>query len=194
MRDGADMKKQNIFIGALVMAAGGLFGTMLLSNASTTTILLPDADGTYTDWKPSAGTSRVAMVDDPLSGPCNGVVDYVAHTANNKRTSFRVSLASVPDGSTITDIRVIPCASNNISGSTASTTLNVFYRLNGMNSADSGTYSLKGTTPFALATTTFSGLSIKKSSRGILEVGAVTTAGTLGARLSRMLVQVIYTP
>jgi predicted phage tail protein len=72
--------------------------------------------------------------------------------------------------------------------------MNVFYRLNGVNSADAGAYSLTGTTPIERATTTFSGLSILKTATATLEVGAVYTSGTKGVRLSRIATVITYTP
>jgi hypothetical protein len=72
--------------------------------------------------------------------------------------------------------------------------LDVFYRANGANSADAGAYAITGTTPANLATTTFSSLSLIKSSTSTLEIGAVFTSGTKGARLSRIATVVTYTP
>jgi titin len=71
--------------------------------------------------------------------------------------------------------------------------MNVFYRLNGVNSADSGAYSLTGTTPVELATTTFSGLSTVKMASTTLEIGAILTSSTKGARLSRIAAVITYT-
>jgi hypothetical protein len=55
--------------------------------------------------------------------------------------------------------------------------MNIFYRFGGVDSADAGNYSLSGTTPTDLATTTFSGLLLAKGSSSTLEVGAVLSSG-----------------
>jgi titin len=70
--------------------------------------------------------------------------------------------------------------------------MKVFYRLNGVNSADSAAYTLSGTTPTNLATTTFNFLSVSKSATTTLEAGAVYTSGTKGARLSRLATVITY--
>ncbi len=72
--------------------------------------------------------------------------------------------------------------------------MNVFYRFGGVNSADSGSYTLSGTTPVDLATTTYSSLTFQKTSTSTLEIGAVLTSGIKGARLSRITAVVTYTP
>lgn len=158
--------------------------------AASTNNLMPTSDGNYTQWTPSTGTSHFALVDET---PCNGTTDYNSTTVVGNRDSYGVSLSSVPDGSTITAIAIKPCASRAASGG-AAPVMNVFYRANGVNSADSGSYSLSGTTPTELATTTYSGLSIVKSSTTTLEIGAVLTSSTKGARLSRISTILTYTP
>jgi hypothetical protein len=72
--------------------------------------------------------------------------------------------------------------------------MNVFYRFSGVNSADAGSYALTGTTPVQLASTTFTGLTHVKGSASTLEIGAVLSAGTRGARLSRIATVVTFTP
>jgi len=130
------------------------------------------------------------MVDE-LS--CNGTTDYNYTNTVGNRDSYGVNLASVPDGSTVTAIEITPCASRNQNGN-GSATMNVFYRWNGTDSADAGTYALTGTTPTQLAATTFGGLSLVKGSASTLQIGAVLSAGTKGARLSRIAVVATYTP
>lgn len=158
--------------------------------ADVSGILLPVSDGNYIQWTPKTGSTHYAMVDE---SSCNGATDYNRTTTVGDRDSYGISLASVPDGATITQIDIKPCASRNNSGG-GSSTMNVFYRANGVDSADAGNYSLTGTTPLELSTTTFSGLSLVKGSGSALEVGAVLSAGTKGARLSRIVTVVIYTP
>jgi hypothetical protein len=173
----------------------GLFLTLavvtliVLPNAFATNELLPSADGNYLQWTPSTGSTHYTLVDEQV---CNGTTDYNFTTTVGNRDSYSVSLASVPNAATITSIKITPCASRNSNGG-ANPVMNVFYRFNGVNSADAGAYSLTGTTPINLATTTFSSLSLVKSSTSTLEVGAVLTSSTKGARLSRMATVYTYT-
>ena len=158
-------------------------------HAATTSALLPSGEGTNLAWTPSTGTVHYTLVDESA---CNGVTDYVSETTVGDRDSYQVSLATVPAGATITGVAVKPCASRNSSGG-GSSVLDVFYRLNGVASADAGAYSLPtGTTPAVLATTTFSGLSTVKNASTTLEVGAVYTSGTKGIRLSHVATVVTY--
>lgn len=169
---------------ALVVLTGGT------SHAATTSNLLPTSDGTYSQWTPSTGTTHYTTVDETT---CNGTTDYVSETTLNDRDSYNVSLAVVPNGSTITQIDITPCASNNISAGSDSSA-KVFYRLNGVNSADSAAYTLSGTTPVALTASSYTGLSTVKGSTTTLQSGVVLTGGTKGARLSRIATVITYTP
>ncbi len=158
--------------------------------ATVTGSLLPASDGTYKTWTTSAGTIHYTLVDETT---CNGLTDYNKTSTVGNRDSYGVNLAAVPNGATITQISITPCASRN-AGGTGSSTMNLFYRYNGLNSADSGAYALSGTTPTNLAATNFSGLSITKTAASTLQIGAVYSAGTLGARLSRLATVITYTP
>lgn len=160
------------------------------AEAATTATLLPIADGVNAAWTPKSGATHYTMVDETA---CNGTTDYVSETTVGDRDSFQVSLASVPVNAEITSIAVIPCASRNNSGG-GSSVMNVFYRFNGVASADQGAYALAGTAPVALATTTFSGLSLTNIASSTLEIGAVYTSGNKGVRLSRMAAVITYTP
>lgn len=162
-----------------------------LAEAATSTALLPSSEGTYLAWTPTSGTTHFTMVDETT---CNGTTDYNSTTTAGSRDSYGVSLATVPDGSTITRIDITPCASRNQSSKGGSSTLKVFYRLNGVNSADAGNYALAGTTPTNLGTTTFSGLSTVKQAGTTLQIGSVLSAGTRGARLGRIAAVITYTP
>src|SRR5262249_46814461 len=134
--------------------------------ASSTAPLLPTSDGNYTQWTPSTGTSHFANVDET---PCNGTTDYNSTTTVGSRDSYGVSLSSVPNGATITQIDVQPCAGRSANGGASDPVMNVFYRTGGANSADAGSYSLTATNVVDLATTSFSSLSITKGSGTSLE-------------------------
>lgn len=130
------------------------------------------------------------MVDE---SSCDANTSFNRETTVGGRDSYGVSLSSIPNGSTITKIDVTPCASKNTSGG-VNTTLNVFYRLDGVDSADSGGYSLTTTTPAVLGVTSFSGLAATKSGSTTLEVGGVFTAGNRGVKLSQVSTVITYTP
>lgn len=163
-------------------------GTFAVALAATTASLVPTGLGTYSAWTPSTGTTHYTLVDEST---CNGNTDYVSTVTAGARDSYAVSLASIPNGSTITGVSVTPCAGK--AKSTGTANISVFYRLNGTNSADSAAYSLTGTTPAALAATNYSGLSTVKASSTQLEVGAVFVSGTQTARLSRLATVITYT-
>lgn len=173
------------FISVLAIAAISLSS---IAFADTLGPITPTADGFYLQWTPKTGSTHYTMVDEAT---CNGTTDYNRTTTVGARDSYVVSLGSVPDGSIITQISITPCASKNNNGGSNST-MNVFYRFSGVNSADAGSYSLAGTTPVALATTNFTSLSHLKSSTSTLEIGAVLSAGNKGARLGRIAVQITY--
>lgn len=178
----------------LLVIALALLGTTLVFVytvfANTTSALLPSSEGTYLQWTPKTGSTHYTMVRE---SSCNGTTDYNYATSTGKRDSYGVSIASVPNGSTITAIAFIPCASQSTTGGTTST-MNVFYRYSGAYSADAGAYTLSGTTPTTLATTTYSGLSLVKGSGSTLQIGAVVSGGTNGVRLSRIAAIITYTP
>jgi hypothetical protein len=183
---------RRLLLSQVLVGLSAILGFLFLASqahAAVTGVLLPTGEGANLQWTTSTGASHYTLVDETV---CNGVADYVRTTTLAQRDSYTLNLSSIPNGSTITAVSITPCASRNNSGGGLST-MNVFYRLNGVLSADQGAYALTGTTPVALATTTFSGLSTVKSSTTALEVGAVYSAGTRGARLSRVATVVTYT-
>lgn len=180
------MRSTSVSIAASILVIGA--GLALVAFADMAS-LLPTSDGAYLQWTPSAGSTHYTLVDE---SSCNGTADYVSTNTTGRRDAYGLNLAGIPNSSTITRIDIVPCASRNKSGG-GSSVMNVFYRWNGANSADAGNYSLSGTTPVGLATTSFSGLSLVKSTSSSLQIGAVLTSGTKGARLSRIAAFVTYT-
>ena len=164
------------------------FGSVILASALTTASLMPTGVGSYSAWTPSAGSVHYTLVDETT---CNGTTDYVSTATAGARDSYAVSLASVPDGATITGISLTPCASKDKQSGTA--LMSVFYRLNGVNGATSSAYSLSGSNPTVLAASTYSGLSVVKNASTTLESGAVYLSGSTGARLSNLATVVTYT-
>ncbi len=163
-----------LFFLALVFAPASL--------AATTSSLFPTGDGFYSQFTPKSGAIHFTQVDE---NPCNGTTDYNSTTVVGERDSYALTLASIPNNATISQISITPCASRVNSGG-ANPTMNLFYRLNGVNSSDQGSYSLTGTTPSLLSATNFSGLSIIKLAATNLEVGSLLTSGAKGVRLSNI--------
>lgn len=158
--------------------------------AATTATLLPVSDGSYNQFSLSAGSSHYVTVDESL---CNGNTDFTRETTVGQRDSYGISLSSIPDGSTITQISITPCASKNSNGG-ANTIFDVFYRLDGVNSADMPGYMLTTTTPAVLSATNYNGLSILKTGSTTLELGGVYTAGNKGLKLSQISAVITYSP
>lgn len=182
------MRKSVLMLAASGLVSFGLLAVVGIASASTTGTLLPVSDGAYTQWTPSSGSAHSVLVDE---SSCNGNTDYVSTTTTGNRDSYGVDVSSIPDGSVITAIEITPCASKKNNGGTNST-MNVFYRYNGVDSSDSGSYSLSGTVPANLSATTFSSLNLAKASSTTLQIGAVHTAGSKGLKLSRIAVVVTY--
>ncbi len=158
--------------------------------ADTTGTLLPSGEGAYMQWAPSTGSSHYAVVDE---SSCNGNTDFNRETTVGQRDSYALNLTSIPNGATITQISITPCASKNTAGG-INTTFDVFYRLNGVNSADMPGYMLTGTTPTPLAVTNYTGLSIVKGVTTTLEIGGIYTAGNKGVKLSQIGAVITYNP
>ncbi len=173
-----------------ILGIASLF-SVYSASADATNGLLPLSDGTYTQWTPSVWGRHFSLVNEPV---CNGSLNYNYTNTTWSRDSYAVSLTEVPDGSTITAIAITPCASKNNKSGSVLTTLGVFYRYNNINSAVGGNYILNGFTPTQLNPTTFNGLSLIKNSSSTLQIGAVVSMGTNGARLSRIAAVITYTP
>lgn len=153
-------------------------------------LLPPTSDGAYTQWTPKSGAVHYTQVNET---PCNGTISYNSTNTVGARDSYGIYISGIPNGAKITQIDITPCASKNANGG-GNSTLNVFYRLDGVNSSDAGSYSLSGTKPVDLAATSYSDLAIIKGVSTSLEAGAVLSAGTKGARLSRIVATVTYAP
>ncbi|TSC67995.1 MAG: VCBS repeat-containing protein [Parcubacteria group bacterium Gr01-1014_66] len=183
-----DKRKILFFSASMALVIVSLLLTQLVF-ADVTGNRLPSSDGAYLQWTPKTGTTHYTMVDETA---CNGTTDYNSTNTIGSRDSYGISLLPIPNGSTITGIEVTPCASRNANGN-GSATMNVFYRFNGIDSADAGNYALTGTTPTPLVATAFTGLALVKGSGSALQIGAVLSAGTKGARLSHIAVVITYT-
>ena len=89
-----------------VLVTSFLLSAVATVIAASTSSLLPTGEGTYLQWTPKSGSTHYTMVDE---SSCNGTTDYVSTTVTGSRDSYQVSLSSIPDGSTITNIAVTPC-------------------------------------------------------------------------------------
>jgi hypothetical protein len=184
------MKSPKIgFVGATSLAFFALSATAVL--AATTAFLYPNADGTYQGWT-SGGLSHYTRVNETN---CDGLTTHVSSTSPGSLDSYTVSLSSVPYGSHITQIEIVPCASRS-TGSGSSATMAVFFRWNGTDSSNGPTYSFSSSdsnVPSSLTATTFSGLNLYRNSlTDVLEIGAKHLKGSLGVNLSNMKVRLTY--
>lgn len=137
-------------VGTLAFLAVAAFAQAAL--ADTTSTLLPVSDGAFVQWATSSGTTHYTLVDEAT---CNSDTDYTYANTVGKQDSYGVSIASIPNGATITSISATPCASRNANGS-GSSTLNLFYVYNGIKSANGTGYALGGSIkPTTLAATSF---------------------------------------
>ncbi|MDO8584543.1 MAG: hypothetical protein Q7R85_00270 [bacterium] len=188
-----NVKHKILISGIALLGIASLFSVYSVF-ADTTNALLPSSDGTYLRWMPSISTARRGHFNNVNELTCDGLASYNYTNAAGSRESYGISLAAVPNGSTITAITITPCASKNNNYGSSTTTLGVFYRYNNMDSTVAWNYNLAGLTPTQLAPTTFNGLSLVKNSSSVIQIGAVISVGTNGARLSRIATVITYTP
>ncbi len=164
-------------------------------------IFLPTADGVYQQWIPNNfmfPNVHAWRVDE---ASCNGNTDYVYATVPGQRDSYRFDLSSIPNGSTITGVTAIPCASMHpINSSLPFGVLWLSYSWSGVRNASGylgPTYNLSNATPAPQAPATLTGLSWEKQEDSTLEIIAeagVVTSTTSGVRLSQLAVNITYTP
>lgn len=176
------MTKKALCVSASTIA---LF-TATAAYAASSGLLMPTGDGAYKQWTPKSGTTHYTMVDDR---PCNGNTDWVKSNATGRRDSYSVNLSSVPNNSTITDILISPCASNDLSFGT-NANIQVFFRWNGVNT-DTCTYNLSGTTPVQKGNCD-TGVSLLKTASSTLQVGVKYNSGTKGAKVSNVITELLY--
>ena len=179
-------KKTVVLLVSLLMMASAL-----VVFAASSSELKPISDGSYRQWTPKSGTVHFTMVDEAV---CNGETDYNYTNIVGQRDSYFVNLASIPNGSKITEIAITPCASKNKSGK-GTVEMDVFYRFTATRSFDAGDYLLTDIKPIPkpLPMTVFSSLSYTKNASSSLELGVVYSSGTKGVRLSNVFGVLTYT-
>jgi len=156
-------------------------------HAGTTVWITPTGAGSNSSWKPSVNASNFTTIDESV---CNGNIDYVSTATTGARDSYAVSLASVPANTRITDIYIRPCLSQEVA--TGTTSIALFYRLNGVTSPLSTTYTITGTSSRNYQFTRFFPGSVQRTGSTTLEIGVQYIGGGTGARLSRIATVVGY--
>lgn len=182
------LRHSRVLVASLV--ATTLFAGYAL--AAQTGFLFPVMDGYYEDWDTSEQTSdHYTLVDDEFS--CNGNQDYIYTIAPGGpppvtgRDSFKLNLSSIPNGSTITKIEILPCASSYRSGPFyTESTLDTFYRYGGSNSQGVSYTLSESTTTVELATSTWDNLGISKFESTDIQIGVKHMAGSRGSKVSRL--------
>lgn len=173
-----------------MLATLGAVGFAAVSLAANTGTLLPTSDGSYKQWGSSFGTNHYSQVNEVA---CNGTTNFIYSTTVGQRESFYVDLSSVPNGATITQIGIAPCASRNSGSGSGSAYIQLFYQINSLLSGNFGSYSLPQTNrPTNLATTTASMFNTVKTPSTTLQIGVVYASGNKGVRLSRLAAQLTY--
>ena len=109
--------------------AAVMFGLSSAQAHTTTATLFPNGQGTYTAW-----TNGEDQIDETGTPDC-GTGESVIESTGNDRESVLISLATVPDGATITSVDVQVWHRGD---SAAGGTFQTFARLNGTDT-DSGT-------------------------------------------------------
>lgn len=187
------MKNKSISAISIFVVALTLLTVAIGVLAATTGWLYPVADGYYKQWTTSTSTVHYVLVDETN---CN-TTDYVYSTNTGKYDSYRLNISSIPNTSTITRIDVVPCGSSwQSSGIDPRLTLN--YRYNGVNSTSTKSQSIFTTTtvPYALATGTWTSLSLPKRVSTTLEIiiqnSTIGTSTSRGIKISNLKTLITY--
>ncbi|MST04141.1 MAG: fibronectin type III domain-containing protein [Candidatus Pacebacteria bacterium] len=182
-----------LIIGLSIIIFGGYPAKQIF--ASVTPDLIPIKDGFYRHWTPS--TPRLAHFPNVDETPCDGSWSYNYTNGYYARDTYGIDISSVPVGSIITKIEIIPCASLNSTkrkdGPSVASSFSVFYRLNGVNSRDSLPFKLpKNNIPAPLPPVKFDKLKLGVVGNSNLEIGVYYAGGNLGVRVSRLSAVVTY--
>jgi hypothetical protein len=159
--------------------------------AAGTGYLPPVANGTHQDLIPVGSAISFENVDDTPS--CNGVTDYNETFAVGDRDSYFIDISSIPNGSLVTQIDIVPCASR-AAALPGGAKMKVFAIVDAAQSADKGSYSIglgAGNTPTRLATTTIFTNFIKTSTTTV-QIGAVLSDTGGGLRLGGIRGRLVY--
>lgn len=158
-----------------------------LAHADTTAQLVPTGNGTYTSW-----SGDYTDVDEGISSSSCSSADAITSATGNARESYTVSLASIPNGSTITSVEILAEDRGDAGpGGTYST----FVRFNGTNSANSSSHTggTAGGGCNGSRTDTFDVVDTVKTGATSLEIGVIKN-NTTSVRVGALAVVVTYTP
>jgi hypothetical protein len=154
-------------------------------------MLVPTGIGSSSNLVPNvAGSQNFAMVNEAT---CDGKTTYNFASTSGLEDSYKVSLDSIPNNSTITNIKIYSCVA--LASTQASSTPSVFesfYKVNGT-TYSAGSFAPKSTffTNYSTSTQT-QGFPLVKSSITNLELGVKYMAGKHGLNVSRVGVYVYY--
>lgn len=159
--------------------------------AAGTGYLPPVANGTYQDLTPVGSAIAFQNVDDTPA--CNGTTDYNETFGVGDRDSYFIDISSIPNGSLVTQIDIVPCASR-ASVLPGGAKMKVFAIVDAAQSADKGSYSIglgAGNTPIRLATTTVF-TNFVKTATTTVQIGAVLSDTGGGLRLGGLRGRLVY--
>ncbi|MBI4098832.1 MAG: hypothetical protein HY437_02270, partial [Candidatus Magasanikbacteria bacterium] len=155
----------------------------------------PGAQGGYREWTPTppdAGDDHFSLINEEA---CDKNETYVATRVANQRELYRVDLAAVPDGATISEIELDFCASNDVAGAKKENGVMVaLYRFNNGRLFEGRKAAVSGVEPGRFPLAQWRNLRLVKNATSSLEVGMRLSGGLLGARVSRVAARVRYTP
>lgn len=174
------------FLGVIVLlsATGVVY-------AAGTGYLPPIGNGTHQDFTPVGSALRFENVDDTPS--CNGLTDYNETFTVGDRDSYVIDISSIPNGSLVTQIDIVPCASR-ASALPGGAQMKVFAIVDAAQSADKGSYSVglgAGNVPVRLATTTIF-TNFVKTATTTVQIGAVLSNTGGGLRLGGLRGRLVY--
>ena len=185
------MKRNSGFYAVVLLTA--LSAT--LAQAATIGPLALIGDSTYRQFTPVGSSRHYQNVDEPL---CNGRTDFNYTLINDGRDTYRVDLSAIPNGATITDITISPCAGYLPRGLlTSLPIMRVSYSWNSRDPLDGGPYIPNSLVPIPLPPTNFGSLSFVKNATSTLDVGVVHVGpqhalGISGLSVSNLTVFVNY--
>ncbi len=171
--------------GIQLFAESKVSGSTSPTNTSTR---YPTASGNYSSWSGSySGINETGTTDCSSS-------DAIIDNTSNDRSSFKIDLSAVPDGSTINSVSIIPSDRSDSSGTAG--TYKTFVRLNGTNIDAASSITVTSTSVCTSRTAQTITASTVKSSGTTLEIGVlkVNGGGSNGVRIGALNATINYTP
>ena len=181
-----------------VMVTSGLLLSLALVALAATTgwVLSPVADAIPFDWTPLTGTSHVAMVNNVNECDKNATYNWTRKV--RAMDMYHLDFSGIPNGATINQIQIDPCASGQRTGISYVSTMDVGYRAfeegQLVSEAFGGNYQFdywSGTTPAWLTTSTFN-VSIVKGQNTQITIGPKLTGGDKGEKISAITAKIFF--